>query len=129
MKNIVLLIGTILSFALISCSKPPHFLLLNSSGRDVFVETVTGQKVAITSGQWIELEFSPALKILQDGKLLGYAWRYPSPASEFMEYGKPTERFAVSLEPDGAIYARKIMYGKPSAFIPDQPSGFPLTPL
>ncbi len=129
MKNIVLLIGAILSLALISCSKPPHFLLLNNSGRDVVVETLDGQKIAITSGQWIELEFSPALKVLWDGKPHGYGWRYPSPPSDFMEYGKPTERFAVSLEPDGAVYARKIMDGKPAATLPNQPPGFPLAPL
>lgn len=129
MKNIVLLVAAILFSALVSCSKQPFFLLLNNSSHNAFVEVPDGPRTMVASGQWVELPFSPSMKVSWDGKLRDYDWKYPSPPSEFMEFGKPAMRFALSLEPDGAIYARKVVDGEPSATIPDQPPGFPLAPL
>jgi hypothetical protein len=117
-------LGAIVLLVLFACTNPPRFLLLNNSGHRISVEQ-DEKNILIEVGQYAELKFDPSLALLWDGKMHKYQWRYPLPPSEYMEFGKPSERFAVSLESDFGIYARKIVDGKPSDNLPSQPPGFP----
>jgi hypothetical protein len=111
-----------------SCSKPPRFLFLNRSGRDIVIE-LPQKKIPIADAQFVELYFDPSMVVSIAGVRRAYPWRYPLPAVDYMEFGRPAERFAVSLEADGKIYARKIFAGKPMDAMPTQPAGFPLAVL
>jgi len=111
-----------------SCSEPPRFLFLNRSGRDIVVE-LPQKKIPIADGQFVELYFDPSMVLSSAGEHHEYHCRYPLPVADYMESGRPSGRFAFSLESDGKIYARKIAGGRPTNTIPAQPAGFPLAML
>jgi hypothetical protein len=127
MKSISQTIGILMLLSFVSCSKPTHFLFLNDSGRTIIINGNFLPSLAIAPGDFAELQFDPTLQVSWGGTSHRYAWKFPLPASDFMEFGKPTERFAVSLESNGSVYARKIANGRPSDTLPHQPEGFPLT--
>lgn len=119
-------IGLLVFMLLVAgCSEPPRYLLLNNSGHDIVVKL--GLKdYPIRNGQYLELYYDPATTIDWAGTAHVYRWQYPLPSSDYMEFGRPSGRFAVSLEADGEIYARKISNGRPADSIPHQPAGYPI---
>jgi hypothetical protein len=83
----------------------------------------------VQPGKYVELAFSQDLALEAGGTRYKYAWRAPLPPEKYMEFGRPSERFALSIEPDNSVHARLISDGKPSDVLPPQPSGFPLQPI
>jgi len=114
---------------LFACSYAPHFLLLNHSSQAVAVYVGESLEKIVEPGNYVELAFSQELALAVGSKRYKYAWRAPAPAEKYMEFGRPTERFALSIEPDSNVYARLISDGRPSNVLPSQPSGFPLKPI